>query len=65
MDTSADFGLIGLAVMGQNLIMNIADHGFTVCAYNRTVPKVDRFLQNEAKGLSAQPDMLVHSFVVW
>lgn len=47
---SADFGLIGLAVMGQNLILNAADHGFTVCAYNRTTSKVDRFLDNEAKG---------------
>ena len=36
--------------MGQNLIMNAADHGFTVCAFNRTVAKVDRFLDNEAKG---------------
>ncbi|KAH6660589.1 6-phosphogluconate dehydrogenase [Truncatella angustata] len=48
----ADLGLIGLAVMGQNLILNMADHGFTVCAYNRTVSKVDRFLENEAKGKS-------------
>jgi hypothetical protein len=47
---SADFGLIGLAVMGQNLILNAADHGFTVCAFNRTTSKVDRFLANEAKG---------------
>ena len=47
---SADFGLIGLAVMGQNLILNVADHGFTVCAYNRTTSKVDNFLANEAKG---------------
>jgi NAD binding domain of 6-phosphogluconate dehydrogenase len=47
---SGDFGLIGLAVMGQNLILNAADHGFTVVAYNRTVSKVDRFLENEAKG---------------
>jgi hypothetical protein len=47
---SGDFGLIGLAVMGQNLILNAADHGFTVVAYNRTVAKVDRFLENEAKG---------------
>jgi hypothetical protein len=49
---SADFGLIGLAVMGQNLILNAADHGFTVCAFNRTTSKVDRFLDNEAKGKS-------------
>ncbi|KAB8234935.1 6-phosphogluconate dehydrogenase, partial [Aspergillus alliaceus] len=48
----ADFGLIGLAVMGQNLILNAADHGFTVCAFNRTTSKVDRFLDNEAKGKS-------------
>jgi 6-phosphogluconate dehydrogenase len=49
-EPSGDFGLIGLAVMGQNLILNAADHGFTVVAYNRTVSKVDRFLANEAKG---------------
>ena len=36
--------------MGQNLIMNAADHGFKVIAFNRTVAKVDRFLENEAKG---------------
>ena len=47
---SADIGLIGLAVMGQNLILNMNDKGFTVCAYNRTVSKVDDFLNNEAKG---------------
>ena len=47
---SGDFGLIGLAVMGQNLILNIADHGYTVVAFNRTVTKVDHFLENEAKG---------------
>jgi hypothetical protein len=47
---SGDFGLIGLAVMGQNLILNAADHGYTVVAFNRTVSKVDRFLENEAKG---------------
>ncbi|KAI8886707.1 6-phosphogluconate dehydrogenase, decarboxylating [Backusella circina FSU 941] len=46
----ADIGLIGLAVMGQNLILNMNDHGFTVCAFNRTTSKVDRFLENEAKG---------------
>ncbi|KFA64435.1 hypothetical protein S40285_01051 [Stachybotrys chlorohalonatus IBT 40285] len=48
----ADLGLIGLAVMGQNLILNMADHGFTIAAFNRTVSKVDRFLENEAKGKS-------------
>ncbi|CAM0137127.1 unnamed protein product [Umbelopsis sp. WA50703] len=47
---SADIGLIGLAVMGQNLILNMNDNGFVVCAYNRTTSKVDHFLENEAKG---------------
>ncbi|XP_051163294.1 6-phosphogluconate dehydrogenase, decarboxylating [Leptopilina boulardi] len=46
----ADIALIGLAVMGQNLILNMNDHGFVVCAYNRTTEKVTSFLQNEAKG---------------
>lgn len=46
----ADIGLIGLAVMGQNLILNMNDHDFVVCAYNRTTSKVDHFLENEAKG---------------
>uniref|UniRef100_A0A8C8S3T4 6-phosphogluconate dehydrogenase, decarboxylating n=1 Tax=Pelusios castaneus TaxID=367368 RepID=A0A8C8S3T4_9SAUR len=46
----ADIALIGLAVMGQNLILNMNDHGFVVCAFNRTVSKVDAFLANEAKG---------------
>lgn len=51
-EATGDLGLIGLAVMGQNLILNAADHGFTVVAYNRTVSKVDHFLANEAKGKS-------------
>src|ERR1700742_3578895 len=50
MEPTADIAVIGLAVMGQNLIMNMNDHGFTVVAYNRTTSKVDEFLGNEAKG---------------
>ncbi|XP_023941327.1 6-phosphogluconate dehydrogenase, decarboxylating [Bicyclus anynana] len=46
----ADIALIGLAVMGQNLILNMDSKGFVVCAFNRTVDKVDQFLANEAKG---------------
>ncbi|RCK64223.1 6-phosphogluconate dehydrogenase, decarboxylating [Candida viswanathii] len=53
-----DIGLIGLAVMGQNLILNMADHGYTVVAYNRTTSKVDHFLANEAKG---KPILGAHS----
>eukprot|EP00127_Corallochytrium_limacisporum_P000273 Clim_evm20s9 gene=Clim_evmTU20s9 len=46
---SADIAVVGLAVMGMNLIMNMNDHGFTVCAYNRTTSKVDDFLNDQAK----------------
>jgi len=46
----ADIAVVGLAVMGQNLILNMNDHGFKVCVFNRTVAKVDNFLENEAKG---------------
>jgi len=46
----ADIGLIGLAVMGQNLVLNMNDHGFTVAVFNRTVSKVDEFLSQGAKG---------------
>jgi len=50
MEPTADIALIGLAVMGQNLILNMNDHGYTVVAYNRTVSKVDDFLNDAAKG---------------
>ncbi len=50
MEPQADIALIGLAVMGQNLILNMDHHGFTVVAYNRSTEKVDQFLANEAKG---------------
>ena len=50
--SKADIGLIGLAVMGQNLVLNMADHGFTVAVYNRTVAKVDEFINGSAKGMS-------------
>lgn len=46
----ADIGLIGLAVMGQNLVLNMNDHGYTVAVYNRTISKVDDFLKGPAKG---------------
>src|SRR5690242_14571047 len=50
MEPTADIALIGLAVMGQNLILNMADHGYKVVAFNRTVEKVDEFLNEAAKG---------------
>ncbi|MBJ7449403.1 MAG: decarboxylating NADP(+)-dependent phosphogluconate dehydrogenase [Parachlamydiales bacterium] len=49
MKEKAEIGLIGLAVMGQNLVLNMDDHGFTVAVYNRTVSKVDDFMNGPAK----------------
>ena len=50
--SAADIGLIGLAVMGENLVLNMANHGFTVAVFNRTVSKVDDFLAGRAKNRS-------------
>ena len=49
MTKKADIGLIGLAVMGQNLVLNMSDKGYTVAVFNRTISKVDDFLADEAK----------------
>ncbi|MCK5719468.1 MAG: decarboxylating NADP(+)-dependent phosphogluconate dehydrogenase [Thiomargarita sp.] len=49
MTIPADIGLIGLAVMGQNLVLNMNDHGFKVAVYNRTTAKTKDFLDNAAK----------------
>ncbi|NLC40429.1 MAG: decarboxylating NADP(+)-dependent phosphogluconate dehydrogenase, partial [Clostridiaceae bacterium] len=46
----SDIGLIGLAVMGENLVMNMESKGFTVSVYNRTVDKVEKFVNGRAKG---------------
>ena len=48
----ADIGLIGLAVMGQNLVLNMADHGYRVAVYNRTTSKVDEFIDGPAAGMN-------------
>ena len=50
MKTKADIGLIGLAVMGENLVLNMESKGFTVSVYNRTVEKVDKFMNARGKG---------------
>src|SRR5262245_53416282 len=47
---SCDIGLIGLAVMGQNMVLNMNDIGYRVAVFNRTVYKVDEFINNEAAG---------------
>ena len=51
-EKSADIAVIGLAVMGQNLILNMADKGHKVVAYNRTTTKVDEFVAGPAQGKS-------------
>jgi len=50
MDQKADIGLIGLAVMGENLVLNMESRGFTVAVYNRTTEKVDKFIAGRGKG---------------
>lgn len=50
MPQQADIGLIGLAVMGENLVLNMESKGYTVAVYNRTVEKVDRFINGRGKG---------------
>ena len=50
MSEAADIGLIGLAVMGENLVLNMASKGFTVAVYNRTTSKVDDFVAGRAAG---------------
>lgn len=50
MTQKADIGLIGLAVMGENLVLNMESKGFTVACYNRTTSKVDEFLAGRGKG---------------
>ncbi len=49
---TADIGLIGLAVMGENLVLNMASHNFNVAVFNRTTSKVDAFLAGRAQGKS-------------
>src|SRR5437660_1746781 len=47
---TADIGLIGLAVMGENLVLNMESHGYTVAVFNRTTSKVDEFTSGRGKG---------------
>ena len=64
MSHNADLGLIGLAVMGRNLALNIADHGFAVAVYNRSPERTDEFLAGEASeasiiGVHSAEDLVV------
>ncbi|MBI1831139.1 MAG: NADP-dependent phosphogluconate dehydrogenase, partial [Planctomycetes bacterium] len=47
---TADIGLIGLAVMGENLVLNMESHGYTVAVFNRTTSKVDQFINGRGLG---------------
>jgi 6-phosphogluconate dehydrogenase len=57
------FGLIGLAVMGQNLVLNAADHGFSVSVYNRTGAKTEEFMTGEAAGKNITATYSLEEFV--
>src|ERR1035437_6882681 len=50
MNKQCDFGLIGLAVMGENLALNVASRGYSVAVFNRTTSKVDDFIKGPAAG---------------
>jgi 6-phosphogluconate dehydrogenase len=63
MEAKADIGLIGLAVMGQNLVLNMDDHGFTVAVFNRTTSKVDEFIDGNAKGTNLIGTYSIEEFV--
>ena len=63
MKTLSDIGLIGLAVMGENLILNMASKGFTVTAYNRSTDKVENFINGRAQGLSIRGAYSVEELV--
>ncbi|SCA63020.1 6-phosphogluconate dehydrogenase, decarboxylating [Chlamydiales bacterium SCGC AG-110-P3] len=60
--SQADIGLVGLAVMGQNLVLNMNDHGYTVAVYNRTTSKVDDFLNGPAKGTQVLGSYSIEEF---
>jgi len=59
----ADIGLVGLAVMGENLVLNMESKGFTVSVYNRTVEKVDKFVEGRAKGKMIVGTRSIEDFV--
>ncbi|MGD8778448.1 MAG: decarboxylating NADP(+)-dependent phosphogluconate dehydrogenase [Ignavibacteria bacterium] len=63
MMSKADIGLVGLAVMGENLVLNMESHGYTVAVYNRTVEKVDNFVNGRGKGKNIIGTHSVEEFV--
>ncbi|MFO7922522.1 MAG: decarboxylating NADP(+)-dependent phosphogluconate dehydrogenase [Bacteroidales bacterium] len=63
MQEKADIGLVGLAVMGENLVLNMESKGFTVAVYNRTTEKVDRFVKGRGKGKNIKGTRTLQEFV--
>jgi 6-phosphogluconate dehydrogenase len=63
MKPKADIGLVGLAVMGENLVLNIESRGFNVAVFNRTVAKVDHFINGRAKGKNIIGTRSIEEFV--
>jgi 6-phosphogluconate dehydrogenase len=63
MSANCDIGLIGLAVMGENLVLNMESKGFTVAVYNRTTAVTDKFAQGRAKGKNIVPAQTLQDFV--
>ncbi len=58
-----DFGLIGLAVMGQNLVLNVERNGFSVAVYNRTAARTEEFMAGAAQGKNIRPGYFLEGFV--
>jgi len=63
MNKLSDIGLIGLAVMGENLVLNMESKGFRVTVFNRTVQKVDDFINGRAKGKNITGAHSIEEFV--
>lgn len=61
-EEKCDIGLIGLGVMGGNLVLNIASHGFSVCVYNRTAEKTRRFMEEATNGLGIRAAYSMEEF---
>ena len=63
MEKQADIGLIGLGVMGENLVLNMVRNGFVVGVFNRTIEKVDAFVNGRGKGKQILPAHTIDQFV--
>ena len=57
--TLQNFGLIGLAVMGENLALNVERNGFSVAVYNRTATKTEAFMSDRAQGKQIKPTLFL------